>query len=271
MRTLITGCSTGFGYLTAIEATRSGYEVIATMRDIRDAGRLTAAVGHLDGTLRVEPLDVRDPDAIARLVEAVGPVDALVNNAGICISGALCDLDHDEFMLMLETNVVGPSDLIRAVVPGMVASGEGRIVNVSSVAGVVGLPGLSGYAASKHALEGLIEGLRPELRLHNIHLSVVEPGLHATDMLTRNRFESRRAANRESPFADGYAQRRDLVMRHIAPRAGDPQRVARKIVGILGEERPRERYRIGWDARVLTGMSRLGVLPHALDVLDRSP
>jgi NAD(P)-dependent dehydrogenase (short-subunit alcohol dehydrogenase family) len=266
-RVLITGCSSGFGYLTAIEAARAGYEVIATVRDPAGADRLRAA--GCGGALRVAELDVRSPAAGVRLLEEVGPVDALVNNAGVCISGSFHDTAEDELALMMATNFEGPVQLIRAVVPGMIGLGGGRIVNVSSIAGLVGLPGLSGYAASKHALEGFSDAIRLELREHGIRLSIVEPGLFATDMLGRNRFESRDASAAGSPFAATYAAYHGAVMRRAGALAGDPRRVARKIVRILGAARPRLRYRLGWDAHALVLLDRLGAVPLAARLLVR--
>jgi NAD(P)-dependent dehydrogenase (short-subunit alcohol dehydrogenase family) len=267
-RVLVTGCSTGFGLLTAVEAARAGYEVIATVRDPLRADRLhREAARARPGTIQVAELDVRSPEAIARLVDLAGPVDALVNNAGVCITGSFYDTADDEVDLMMATNFVGPVRLMRAVVPGMIGRGGGRIVNVSSVAGLVGLPGLSGYAASKHALEGFTDGARLELREHGIRVSLVEPGLFATDMLGRNRFEARDAAAAGSPFAARYAASRQAVDRLTGVVAGDPLRVARRIVRILGAARPRRRYLLGLDARTMLVADRAGLLPLAAGLL----
>jgi len=270
-RVLVTGCSSGFGRLTALEAARAGYEVIATVRDPAHADRLRHdAAGHR-GAILVAELDVRSPEAIRRLVDGAGPFDALVNNAGVCLSGSFHDTADDELDLMMATNFLGPVRLIRAVVPGMIDRGGGRIVNVSSVAGLLGLPGLSGYAASKHALEGFSDAIRLELREHGIRVSLVEPGLFATEMLGRNRLEARGATAPGSPFAGAYVAHRDAIERLARVAAGDPHRVARRIVRILGASHPRRRYRLGWDATALVLADRAGALPLATRLLAGGP
>jgi NAD(P)-dependent dehydrogenase (short-subunit alcohol dehydrogenase family) len=250
-KVLITGCSSGFGYFTALEALRAGYEVVATFRNLRDGEKLLRETLGMEGKVRVEELDVLSRESVVALVNRTGPVDCLVNNAGICISGSFYDTAEHELDLMMATNFLGPLRLINAFVPGMLEIGEGRIINLSSVAGAVGLPGLSCYAASKHALEGYSESIYWELKEKNIKLSLVECGLFRTGMLGTNRRETKRASAQDSPFSASYVSYRKFAERILFKRAGDPMRVARSIIRILQARHPNLRYRIGWDAHIL--------------------
>ncbi|MCY1065034.1 SDR family NAD(P)-dependent oxidoreductase [Nannocystis sp. RBIL2] len=170
---LITGASSGFGEAAArLLAARGPYRVFGTSR--RAAGDDTL------GGAEMLPLDVRSDASVAACVDAVmqraGRIDVLVNNAGYTLAGAVEETAIDEAKAQFDTNFFGMARMVRAVLPVMRAQGGGRIVNVSSLAGLVGVPFHAHDSASKFAIEGLSEGLRQEVRRFGIHVSLIEPG-----------------------------------------------------------------------------------------------
>ena len=167
---LITGCSSGFGLETARHFLDQGWSVAATMR------APAPTVLPSSDRLRILPLDVSDPGSIARAVEVAGPVDALVNNAGIGWLGAFEGTPDATVRSLFKTNVFGTFEMIRAVLPQMRAQGSGVIVNVSSSVTMKPLPLLSAYTASKAAVNAYTECLALELAPLGIRTRLVLPG-----------------------------------------------------------------------------------------------
>ncbi|MCY1013953.1 SDR family NAD(P)-dependent oxidoreductase [Nannocystis pusilla] len=170
---LITGASSGFGEAAA--------RLLAARGPCRVFGTSRRAAGHdTPGGVEMLPLDVRSDASVAACVDAVmqraGRIDVLVNNAGYTLAGAVEETAIDEAKAQFDTNFFGMARMVRAVLPVMRAQGGGRIVNVSSLAGLVGVPFHAHYSASKFAVEGLSEGLRQEVRRFGIHVSLIEPG-----------------------------------------------------------------------------------------------
>ena len=172
-RVLITGCSTGFGRAAAVELTKRGHEVLAT-------ARRPETLDDLDVTQKLR-LDVDDDASVADAVSSAGTVDALVNNAGYGIQGAVERVPIDEIRRMFETNVLGAVRMIQAVLPQMRERGSGTIVNVTSLAGLVTGPIGGTYAATKHALEAVSEALHYEVGHFGIRVALIEPGFFETD------------------------------------------------------------------------------------------
>ena len=179
---LITGCSSGFGMAAALELAKRGETVVATMRDVGKSEPLKSAAAGL--ILDVLQLDVTDPgsrdSAIAGVLARHGQIDVLINNAGICSVGASEVLGETDIMVQFETNVFSAHALIMAVLPGMRASRSGRIVNVTSVASFFAPPFMTGYAATKHALDAISVGLDLELKDFNIRVTSVAPSAFGT-------------------------------------------------------------------------------------------
>lgn len=167
-RVLITGCSTGIGRAAAIELTKRGFDVIAT-------ARRPESLEDLDVAEKIA-LDVDSDPSVADAVRNAGQVDVLVNNAGFGIHAPVEKGPLDEFRKLLETNVIGATRMIQAVVPQMRERGSGVIVNVSSIAGRVSSPLGGFYSASKYALEALSEALHYEMSHWNVRVAIVEPG-----------------------------------------------------------------------------------------------
>lgn len=180
---LITGCASGFGLQAAAAFARAGDTVYASMRDPgRAAALMTALPAQHD--VRVVALDVTDraqhAPLVARIVAEAGRLDVLVNNAGMIRPGAFEDLDDATFRAVMDVNCLAPFALIRAVLPQMRRQHGGRIIMISSLSGIAGLPTDVAYTASKFAVEGATEALRHEVDRWNIHVALVEAGLYAT-------------------------------------------------------------------------------------------
>ena len=175
-RILITGSNSGFGKLAALSFARLGHEVVATMRNVAKGDELRAGADAEGLAIEVRQLDVSDPVSVADGVGDPTAIDVVVNNAGFEVAGALELVDDELWVRQLDTNVLGPMRLVRAVLPAWRGRGSGTIVNVSSIAGVVGSPFGGAYAASKHALEGLSEALHFETAVYGIRVRLVEPG-----------------------------------------------------------------------------------------------
>ncbi|HEV58661.1 MAG TPA: SDR family oxidoreductase [Phycisphaerales bacterium] len=258
-RVLLTGCSSGFGLLTAIHAAQAGYEVIATLRNPAKKTALNEALRQAGATARVEILDVTDPASIQEVLDRIGPVDVLVNNAGILVMGSFLDVTDAEAQRVWQTNYFGPVALARAVAPGMIQRRRGLIINVASLAGLVGHPFNAAYAASKHALIGFSRSIRMELRPFGVRVVSVEPGYHKTEIIRANATLSEHFYDRQSPFFEWNRGFLRLMMDRVIPKAAGPEAVAEQIVRIIGMDRPRPHYVLGRDARWACRLQRLGL------------
>jgi NAD(P)-dependent dehydrogenase (short-subunit alcohol dehydrogenase family) len=184
---IVTGASSGIGRATAARLGRDGADVVLAARRADELEYLAAEITAAGGTAHVAPTDVRDPAALAALVERArgitGRIDALVNNAGVGGSASVLAAD-DVTEAMVEVNLLAPIRLTRLVVPIMREQGGGAIVNIGSVSGEIGLQGV--YSATKFGLRGFTDSARRELAGTGIGVTLIEPGYIATP-LTRNR------------------------------------------------------------------------------------
>ena len=260
-RVLVTGCSSGFGLLTAVEAAKAGFNCIATMRNMAKADYLRSALNRAGAGAAIEQLDVTSPEAVRKLVAKYAPVDILVNNAGILIMGSALDITEEEMRRIFETNYFGAVRLTQAVAGQMIGAGGGLIINVASLAGLVGHPFNASYAATKHALIGFSRSLRLELRPFNIEVVSVEPGYHRTEIIRANANLTENFYDKKSPTFEYNRGFLKLMLDEIVPRAADADRVARKIVGIMQAEKRKPHYIIGKDAKLLTTAKWLGLNP----------
>ncbi len=258
-RILITGCSSGFGLLTAVGAAKLGYETIATMRNLDKKKPLQDALNAENVSARIEKLDVTDPDSIRQLVEKVGPVDILINNAGILITGSFLDQTDEEMRRVFETNYFGIVNLTKAFTPGMIEQNSGRIINIASLAGLIGHPFNAAYAASKHALVGFTKSIRTELAPFGIDVISVEPGYHKTEIIRVNANQSENFYNRRSPMFQWNRGFLKAFLDEIVPRASEPQAVVETILMLLACEKPKSHYVIGKDAKFATTLQWLGL------------
>src|SRR5580658_727363 len=179
---LITGAGRGMGTDIAKAALAAGHAVVATGRD---PGRVAAAIGAHDDLLAVK-LDVTSPGDAAAAVQAAvdrfGRVDVLVNNAGTFIAGFFEEISPDDFRAQVETNLFGPLNVTRAVLPVMRQQRSGLVIAISSTGGIVGQEFCSAYSASKFGLDGWVDPRAPGVALFGIHTWVEGPGFFRTDL-----------------------------------------------------------------------------------------
>jgi len=230
----ITGCSTGFGRELAKLVLDRGYRAVITARDPGKIQDLTA--GH-EGRALALKLDVTDKAEVAatvRQAEAVfGSVDVLVNNAGFGYVGALEESEEAEVRAMVETNFFGLARMIHEVLPGMRRRRRGSIVNISSIGGLVGFPGVGYYCATKFAVEGLSESLSKEVAPLGIKVLVVEPGPFRTDWAGR----SLKRSSRQIPeYAETAGAFRERIEGGSGKQVGDPIRAGEAIIKALESE-----------------------------------
>lgn len=226
-RVLVTGASTGVGQATAERLVREGASVIATVRQEADAPPLRAM------GCEVALLDVTDHAAGAALIERVGPLDALINNAAYSYRSAFEHGDDAEIRTMFDVNFFGPCALARAALPGMRERRKGAIVNVSSVSGRVAVALNGYYPATKFALEAVSESLAYEVRPFNIRVIVIEPGGIKTAFIPNMRKDARTYDDPNNPYAD-LAER----LRPSAPGGAEPSVVADTIIHALTAPAP---------------------------------
>ncbi len=264
-RALITGCSSGFGLLTAVELAKAGFEVVATMRNLDRREALDEALMGAGAAAVVRQLDVTDVGSIATCAEASEPIDILVNNAGFGIGGFVYDLTLEEIREQFETNFFGVVAMVKALLPGMVERRRGRIINVSSGNGLFAPPAMAAYSASKFALEGFSEALRTELQPFGIEVVLIEPGMFKTPIFERNRRVAKAAKSEDSPFYKMSRRMEQLVEGMLASCRQEPVWVAEAIVRAAKQRHPPLRATVGRDAFSVALVKRF--LPYG--VLER--
>ncbi len=261
---LITGSSSGIGLATSLYLARRGYTVWATMRNLERASELRAIAQSERLPIEIAPLDVRDEASVRSAVEKIinqsGRIDVLINNAGYGLRGAVEEVSLDEWQEQFETNFFGAIRVTQAVLPQMRAQRSGAIVNISSVLGRMAIPFSGPYTASKFALEGLTETLRYELAPFNIKVILIEPGFIAT-RFQENAQIAQAAQREESPYSLLKKASGRRVQRNIY-RAAPPERVAETIYRALIHPKPKLRYPVGRDARLVLPLRRF--LPEGL-------
>jgi|SRR5581483_5724726 len=245
---LITGCSTGIGYETALLLGQNGYRVFATLRDLKRSAALKKAANGLP--LEIIPMDVdRSPSvkkAIASVLRKAGRIDVLVNNAGWGAFGAMEEFSDEEIQAQYETNVFGLLRVTRAVLPIMRRQEQGRIINIGSLAGKMTFAGIGLYCSSKYAVEAITESLRFEVRPFNIEVALVEPGTIRTPFKT-NRRKSKVFLEKSSVYQKELE--RILFFGNNPPAsAPGPDQVAEKVHEALQDRRMAIRYPVGRDA-----------------------
>jgi NAD(P)-dependent dehydrogenase (short-subunit alcohol dehydrogenase family) len=246
---VVTGANSGIGLATAVELAAAGYDVIGTARSPDKAEVLHDAAAERDLQVRTVLLDVADAESTAKGFAEIDAITdggpwAVVNNAGLAQAGAVEDVDDDDVRYQLEVNLVAPARIARLVLPGMRRRGDGRIVNISSIAGRMSLPLMGWYCASKHGLEAMTDALRMEVAPYGVKVSLVEPGSFGTGIWEGARYP-------ETASTESYAGAYDRARRTTVTGAGimpDPVWVARTVRLALGTPVPLARYLIGADA-----------------------
>jgi len=256
---LITGCSSGIGYITAIELKKRGHQVIASARKPEDVERLQQ-----QGFSTVQ-LDLADSASIHRAVEQVleltgGKLDALFNNGAFGQPGAVEDLSREVLRFQFETNLFGTHELTNLLIPVMRKQGHGRIIYNSSVLGLVAMTYRGAYNASKFALEGLADTLRLELYGSNIHISLIEPGPILSDF-RKNAFALyKKNIDPTHSFHQETYKNMETRLQKEGPAASftlPAEAVAEKVIHALEAKTPKRHYYVTVPTYVFAFLKRI--------------
>ncbi len=245
---LITGVSSGIGLATAQKLLERGFHTFGTIRETSHPGKLAAG-------LEIVRLDVRDAESVSAGVQDVldraGRIDALINNAGSVLEGALEETSIEEAKGLFETNFFGVLRMCQAVLPIMRRQSYGRVINVSSVLGFLPAPYMGIYAATKHAIEGYSESLDHEVRGFGIRVSVIEPGFTRTNLNQNSQLV-------HQPM-EVYSSERGRALAALAKNIAHgarPDTVASVVLAALTDRAPRLRYAGGREAKILSLLKR---------------
>jgi NAD(P)-dependent dehydrogenase (short-subunit alcohol dehydrogenase family) len=242
----ITGASRGMGVDIARAALASGHRVVATGRHPQ---AVEQAVGAHPNLLAAR-LDVTKPadadDAVAAAVDRFGRIDVLINNAATFQAGYFEEISPEQFRAQIETNLFGPLNVTRAVLPAMRKHRSGHVVTISSVAGLIGQEFVAAYAASKFGLEGWMESLRFDVAPFGIRTTLVEPGFFRTDLLedTSTTWPVRSIDD----YAARTAETKAAWKAMNGKQAGDPAKLAKALLTVIDEPEPPLRWVAGADA-----------------------
>lgn len=233
---LITGGSSGIGKSVGEFLKSKGFTVFGTSRHPET---------YLDSTIELVKLDVSDIESIQNAIQAViekaGRIDVVINNAGAGITGAVEEIPMAEIKRNFETNLFGPINVMKAVLPQMRQQNSGLIINITSIAGYMGLPYRGVYSASKGALELITEAMRMEIKDFNIKMTNVAPGDFATN-IAAGRYHAPLLDN--SPYKTSYSNTLKLMNSHVD--AGkDPMLMAKVIYDIIRTDSPNVHYKVG--------------------------
>lgn len=250
---LVTGASAGIGRMIALLLKNAGYTVYGTSRH---AGSLE------DGTLLL-PMDVTDSNSIDQTINTIlereSRIDVLVNNAGMGIAGAVEDMTVDECKHQFDVNFFGCHSIIRRILPEMIKRGQGHIINISSMAGLIPIPFQSAYSASKAALDSMSVALRAEVKAYGVKVTVIQPGDTRTSF-TKSRLICK-ASREESRYREVFS-RSISVMARDEQKGHFPDKVARLVLYALERNRPPRILRVGVKYKMLAFLKR--VLPASL-------
>ena len=232
----ITGCSTGLGRALAERVLQRGHRCVVTARDSAQVAGIVAAYPK---TALAIALDVtrqaQREQAVARAEAVFGGIDVLVNNAGYGYLAAVEEGEDSEVRAMFESNFFGIAALLRLALPRMRERGSGHIINISSIGGLLGNPGVGYYNATKFAVEGLTEALALEVRPHGIRVTLIEPGPFRTDWAGRS---LRVVKTPMDAYAGTFGVRRAQMLAGAGRQPGDPIRAADAIIKVVESSNP---------------------------------
>ena len=244
---IVTGCSSGIGFETALDLAREGYFTYATMRNTKKGDAIKEIAKKENLKLETLELDVDKEssvkNAINKIIKEKGRIDILVNNAGYGLFGCLEDISMEELKAQFETNFFGVVRVSQEVIPVMRKQKSGIIVNVSSVAGRIGFPVSPGYISSKFAIEGLSESMRYELSPFGINLIIIEPGVIKTNFMS-----STKKSVKSDPAYKDITNKVIAGITMMSEMGTPPIEVANTIIKAVKSENPLPRYVVGNDA-----------------------
>ena len=242
----ITGAGRGMGVDIVRAALAAGHAVVATSRNAQNVAN---ALGEADDALVVE-LDITNlasaEAAVHAALERFGRIDVLVNNAGNFYAGFFEELTPEQIDAQIATNLIGPMNVTRAVLPVLRKQRSGDVVTITSSAGIVGREFCSAYAASKFGLEGWMESLRFEIEPFGIHTTIVEPGFFRTELLTKK--STAYADLSIDDYAERTAETRPAWEAMNGKQPQDPVKLAEALVAVIGQKQPPLRWVAGADA-----------------------
>ncbi|WP_179315176.1 SDR family oxidoreductase [Winogradskyella undariae] len=233
---LITGGSSGIGKSVGEFLQEKGFKVYGTSRNPNNYPNSKFPIVALDVT-KFETISA----CVAEVLKVESKIDILINNAGAGITGPIEEIPDAEIKRNFETNLFGPINVTKAVLPSMRKQNSGLIINVTSIAGYMGLPYRGVYSASKGALELITEAFRMELKAFNINMANVAPGDFATN-IAAGRYHA--PALKDSPYKDTYGKTLSLMDEHVDS-GGDPKEMAEAIYKIIEAKNPKIHYKVG--------------------------
>ncbi|AEU35205.1 oxidoreductase [Granulicella mallensis] len=243
---LITGVSSGLGLALAQEALAQGWTVVGTVRNEEAARNFTATA---PGKAFARVLDVteyaRIPEVVAEVEKTIGGIEVLVNNAGYGMEGPIEESSMEEIRRQFEVNVFGALAVTQAVLPFMRQRRSGRILNITSMGGLITFPGVGIYHGSKFALEGLSETLGKEVRGFGIFVTAVAPGGFRTDWAGRS---LSRAPRTIPDYDEMFEPQREARQQRNGKQSGDPVKAAKAMLTILADPNPPAHLLLGPDA-----------------------
>lgn len=243
---LITGTSSGFGLLSAARLSAAGHIVYATMRDINKSTELRNEIAKRGGHIEIRPLDVTQIDTIKKVVEEInqthGCLDVVINNAGYGLGGFFEDLTQQEIRHVMDVNFFGVQNVCREVIPVMRKNQSGKIINISSIAGLTAAPCFGAYNVSKWAIEAFSESLFHEMALFGIKVVLIEPGSYPTKIFADNARYAKDFNNPQSPYYKVSQQLNTWVQAQKKKMTRDPEDVAKLIEKVINMKNPRLRY-----------------------------
>ena len=246
---VVTGSSSGIGLQTSLMLARDGFITYATMRTPERGIAIKTSIKKENLPIKVVQLDVTDDDSVKGAIRAVesdtGRIDVLVNNAGYALGGALEDLSIEEIKAQYETNLLGLIRVTQSVLPIMRRQKSGIIVNLSSAAGIFGLPGASAYTSTKFAVEGLSDSIGYELEPFGIKVVLIEPGFVQTNFANAMMI-AKKAQDPTSPYSQ-ILQRVAANSTEATKSGSSPDLVAKVILDAVTNPNPNLRYMVGKD------------------------
>lgn len=254
---LITGVSSGLGRAFAEGALESGHTVIGTVRREADMAAFEALA---PGRAHARRLDVTDDEAVRAVVDeveaTVGPIDVAVANAGYGLEGIFEETPLSAVRAQFETNVFGAAATLQAVLPHMRGRRAGHLMAVTSMGGLMAVPGMSAYCGSKFALEGMLESIRKEVAAFGIHVTAIEPGSFRTDWAGRSMTRAERAID---DYDELFTPIREARLSASGNQLGNPEKAAEALLHILDVPEPPAHLVLGSDALRLITAARQAV------------
>lgn len=246
---IVTGANSGIGRSTAITLAKNDYTVFATMRSLERGEKLKGIAQELNLVIKAVELDVSDTDSVNQgineILDQTDQIDVLINNAGVGSNAVIEDVDIESDKSVFETNFWGVVRCIQAVLPTMRQQKSGHIIQVSSIAGRVGLPAQPIYSASKWALEGLSENLAHDLSSFGVRVSIIEPGVTRTAILGKNN-----TVPQNDDFENIYARMLDMYIQGIEANIR-PEAVSETILQCLESSSHQLRWPVAWGAETM--------------------